>query len=394
MKTKVFIALSATFVSLLLQGYLALDYYPLKLGFASTESLCKVSEKLDCQAVAASPFAAIAGVPISLFGFTTQLVLFVLVLLAWWRLAENPDRMYRIGFVLSAFSLGASIVMGTISATLMTVYCLFCIFLYLLSAVTFESLRRCQTEVQTNLDWLKGAGIALFIVPIGAYMLHIVMLTQYGAEKLQHVTDLSVADWQSAKPVTLSSVAPMITYGPERAQAKMVITEFADFRCSHCKSAAPSLAAFKKSHPDVRTEFYAFPLDGQCNKVMDNGDGVSCTLAKSVICAETQNHGWLVHDLLFANFDEIVGLRSADAVTAFLERKLQTTGIDWKILSACLTANETHERIVAIANKGVEVGVQGTPTLFVNDRKLSRGQLLPVLEKAYSLSQDPLPRNQ
>jgi protein-disulfide isomerase len=44
---------------------------------------------------------------------------------------------------------------------------------------------------------------------------------------------------------------------------------------------------------------------------------------------------------------------------------------------------ETHDLIKAQASLGIAARVEGTPTIYVNGKKLPRGQLIPVLERVY-----------
>lgn len=392
MKTRVLFALVALVLSMLLHGYLTMSFYPLKLGFSTGESLCKVSDTFDCQAVSASAYSSFLGFPLSVWGLVTNGILFLMVLFAWWRVSANPERLWRMSFVLAAISLGASVVMATISFTQMSVYCMFCLFLYGFSLLVFEMLREIQapgfmrhllSDAGAMVTDAKGIAAFFVAIPALAFLVHHTMLSQYGAEELDRMIRSSVADWAQAQTQTFSS-PPLLVFGPDTGKARMVISEFADFRCSHCKHAAPSLDAFKKSHPDVRMEYFAFPLDSECNKEMHQGNGVSCALSKSVLCADAQGFGWKLHEALFSNYEALIPLNSQDATMTAIKKITDPMGVAWEALNKCVESPETHERILKMVETGVAVGVEGTPTIFVNGKKLSRGQLLPVLEKAYS----------
>ena len=56
MKQKVFAALVAFALAMLVHGYLTMHYYPIVYGYASGPSLCNVGAKLDCDAVTASAY--------------------------------------------------------------------------------------------------------------------------------------------------------------------------------------------------------------------------------------------------------------------------------------------------------------------------------------------------
>ena len=163
----------------------------------------------------------------------------------------------------------------------------------------------------------------------------------------------------------------------------MTIVEFADFRCPHCKHAAPSLHAFAESHPDVQLIFKPFPLDGTCNEAMKQGggDGISCAIAAAVICSEKlAKKGWQAHDYFFEQQETL--LRSSD-ITANIEEVATSTGLVLADLQACIKNPETMTEVTALAKEGEKAQIRGTPTIFVNNKLLMNGQMIPVLENAY-----------
>lgn len=390
MKNRILIVLVSAIVAVGLHTYLAMHYYPLKFAASTTQSMCNVGEKMNCDAVSASSYSAFLGIPMAVWGLASNLILFLMVLFYWWRMSDDPARLGRWSLILSTLILLASVAMGTISLTLMTTYCLFCIILYGLSILTFELLRRSQEgPVLKKLkdDFVaiatESRSIAIFFVtiPILAYFVHSSFLSQYGGDQIERLVNSAVYDWQSNKQVQFNA-APLLIFGPE--QSKMVVTEFADFRCGHCQLAAPSIRAFKKSHPDVHVQFFTFPLDSDCNPDMPHSaGGISCRLSKAVYCAEKQNMGWYMHDAIFTSFQNFDGAVTSTGVDEKLKPLAVQIGLDWSPLVTCMEESATQDAIVAQAKAGVQAGVQGTPTIFVNGRKLPYGQILPVLEKVY-----------
>lgn len=394
MKNKIMIVLVSSLIAAGLHAYLAMHYYPLKFAASTTQSMCNVGEKMNCDAVSASSYAAFLGIPMAVWGLCSNLILFLMVLFYWWRLSDNPARLGRWALILATLQLLASVVMATISLTLMSTYCLFCIILYGLSILTFEMLRRSQEEpviknIKTDIIGIftDSRAIAIFFVtiPVLAYFIHSSFLSQYGGDQINRLVNSSLYDWHSNKQVQFNA-APSLISGPE--QSKMVITEFADFRCGHCQLAAPSIRAFKKSHPDVHVQFFSFPLDSDCNPDLPSSNGgVSCRLAKAVYCAEKQNMGWYMHDAIFTSFQNFDGTVNSLGVDEKLKPLAVQVGLDWSPLVLCMEEVATQDAIVAQAKAGNQAGVTGTPTIFVNGRKLPYGQILPVLEKVYQTLQ-------
>lgn len=210
------------------------------------------------------------------------------------------------------------------------------------------------------------------------------MLSQYGADKLTQIVNSSISEWSENNEYDLDA-EPSLVLGPSRNEAKMVISEFADFLCGHCKFAAPTLHAFAHSHPDVRLEFFSFALDGECNEVVSQAVGTPCTLAKVNYCGGKTNKGWEVHDVIFANQNKLYDTRTSSTTLDLLKNLTSKMNLNWEDLLACVNDENTLETIKRQAKVGDESGVKGTPTVYVNGKKLPRGQLLPVLEGLYKL---------
>ncbi|MCB0411474.1 MAG: hypothetical protein KDD22_03040, partial [Bdellovibrionales bacterium] len=124
-------------VSIGVHGYLTSHYYPLQYGFATGDAVCNVNEAFNCDAVAASTYSTFFSIPLSVWGLATNFMLFVSVLVFWLGLSEKRELWGRISVYLSTLTLGASLVMATLSLTQLSVYCLFCILLYILSIAIF-----------------------------------------------------------------------------------------------------------------------------------------------------------------------------------------------------------------------------------------------------------------
>lgn len=377
----------ATFVHL----YLAYHYYPVKFGFSSGPSICSINATFDCDAVAASSYSDFLGVPIALFGFATNLVIFLMVLGQWLGWTEHPERLRRWALLLMGLSLVASITMGIVSLRLHN-YCLFCIAAYVLSVIMFVCYQpTLQEPFFANLGgdlaslWSESRGIvfALLAIPVIAFLSHRMSLEAYGVTEVGKIVKLSITEWQSTPKVELN-VAPALASGPTREQAKLVISEFADFRCGHCKHAYPSLDKFSKTHPEVRLEFYNFPLDGECNEGIPDKSGISCRLAYSVMCAEKQGKGWDLHHALYdaqdaMNASEALALKSVDEE---IKRVAERVSLDTTQLFQCMTDPAIADAVRLQAKAGVNAKIQGTPTIFFDWRVLNRGQLIPVMEAA------------
>lgn len=394
MKTRVQIALMGCLLSFAAQAYLTLHYYPIKFGFSSGESVCNVNAKFNCDAVAASSYSSLLGVPLSLWGASTAAVLFFLVLLGWLEWTDHPERVRRGALFLAGLNLLASVVMGSVSFGLLQTYCLFCLALYALSLVIFLAYKGAVREsfwsgIKADIPhWFSDTKIvliSLLAIPAFAFMGDRMFMQNLGSAEVTKLINESIREWETA-PKQEFVAKPSLTMGPPSDKAVMTLVEFADFRCSHCKHASYSLDSFLIAHPDVRFEYYSFPLDGACNEKIESNNGISCRLAQTVVCAEKEGKGWPMHHALFAAQDEVNRLGTVAEVDVLLSKRVSELGMNWETVERCLIDPATIDSVKAQAKQGALVNVMGTPTIFANGRQLGRAQLTPVLSKAREIS--------
>ncbi|NQZ01297.1 MAG: DsbA family protein [Bdellovibrionales bacterium] len=372
-------------------GYLTSHYYPLKFGMVSGKSVCNFSDTMDCDVAAASAYSDALGVPLSVFGLVYHLIMLVLIAVAWSGLSEDREKTLRYVFYLSALSVFTSIIMAIISATQLSAWCPFCILAYvwslIIAGVLYTTAKPPFSNLSSDITSLftesKGILIALLLIPGGSWLTHKSIQQRFGSDQFEKVVRSSISDWVTAKQYEFN-IEPALSTGS--GEQKFELVEFADFRCGHCGQAAPSLQAFKKAHPEITFKFYNFPLDGECNDAIGRkGDGISCRLAKSVTCASQSNSdaGWKLHDHIFANQRDFQQMRSTSEVDAKLQTLFAEFGLNTEEVTGCMDSDEALEAVRAQAKMGDDAKIKGTPTIFVNGRRLPRAQLLPVLNEAF-----------
>jgi protein-disulfide isomerase len=164
-----------------------------------------------------------------------------------------------------------------------------------------------------------------------------------------------------------------------RADAPITVMEFSDFQCPFCARSTAELGELRRElvdGGDVRWVFVDFPLP-------NNARGVGAAMASR--CAANV-HGqaafWHVKTLLF---DRQANWGSWPSAEAGLERALQHAGLDLARIMECVRAGGEGARVRAGFELGGSVGVQGTPTFFVNGIIVpgyqSREQFRQVLEQ-------------
>ncbi|MEL6349517.1 MAG: redoxin domain-containing protein, partial [Myxococcota bacterium] len=160
--------------------------------------------------------------------------------------------------------------------------------------------------------------------------------------------------------------------GPKDAPVTIVL--FEDFQCPFCRKLAGNLHALMDARPaDVRVAWYHFPMLSDCNDhVKKDMHPQACLAAMAGVCAEEQGKFWEMHDTMFSN--------NARLSARDIRKYAQLEGLALGAFDTCMRAPETLAQVKADASVGAELGVGGTPTFFVNGRRLAGAQPVEVLE--------------
>jgi protein-disulfide isomerase len=151
-------------------------------------------------------------------------------------------------------------------------------------------------------------------------------------------------------PVPVIPLEGSPSRGPENA--KVVIVEFADFECSHCAQAAPTLDEIWKRHQgEVRFVFKYLPLSIHPHSVL---------AARAAIAAANQGKFWTMHDVLFANQSR---LERPD-----LDNYARAMQLDFDKFTADFDSAATTERLQRDRALADQLKVRGTPSLYINNR--------------------------
>ena len=134
--------------------------------------------------------------------------------------------------------------------------------------------------------------------------------------------------------------------------SQIIIIEFSDFQCPFCKRALPLI---KKILNDYNILFYYrnFPL-----KMHEN----SFLAAEAAQCASDQGMFWEYHNILFENQDALE--------KSMLVKYSKEIGLNIEEFEGCLNLEKYKKMIESDINEGNSLGITGTPTFFVNGKKV------------------------
>jgi protein-disulfide isomerase len=192
----------------------------------------------------------------------------------------------------------------------------------------------------------------------------------------------AVADQPSPAPTTAtpgSSASPAATasrsippgaeppnaVGP--ATAVVTLEEFGDFQCPPCGMLHPVLKTMEQEFGDkLRVIFREYPL------VPTHPHALSA--ARAAEAAGLQGKFFEMHDLIFEN--QKAWDKAFDARPIF-ESYAQKLGLDMEKYRRDLTSEVVEQRIFQDGKRAHALGVQGTPTVFMNGREVPFQSLEP-----------------
>ncbi len=150
--------------------------------------------------------------------------------------------------------------------------------------------------------------------------------------------------------------------GPERGpkDAPVTIVEFGDLQCPACKAAQPTIEAMVAAEPNARFVFQNFPLE------MHNWAAKGAAYADCVGRASNDAF-WKFVSKTYDTQSDITAENADEKLTTIADG----AGVKGAEIAACAVKPETKARVDASIALGKSVDVTGTPTLFINGRRIS-----------------------
>ncbi len=149
-----------------------------------------------------------------------------------------------------------------------------------------------------------------------------------------------------------------ISRGPENAP--VTIVEFSDLQCPHCKQAQPVVDKLLADEPNAHFVFQQFPLP------MHNWAAKGAAYADCV----GRNNNAAFWKFVQGTYDVQAEITDANA-----DEKLAAiaghSGVNGTEIATCAAQPDTKARVEKSIALGKAVDVTGTPSLFINGRKIS-----------------------
>jgi protein-disulfide isomerase len=147
--------------------------------------------------------------------------------------------------------------------------------------------------------------------------------------------------------------------GPARgpADAPVLLVEFSDLQCPHCKEANPTIERLLNEDPNVRFVFQNFPLPSH-NWALKAAAYADC------VGRASNDTFWKFLDSVYAAQNDI----TADNADQKLTDLADQAGVKGQDIAACAATPETEARVQESVKLGQSLEVNSTPTLFINGR--------------------------
>jgi protein-disulfide isomerase len=159
-------------------------------------------------------------------------------------------------------------------------------------------------------------------------------------------------------------------HGPSQgpAGALLTIVEFGDLQCPSCKAAQPTIEKLTQDLPSTRLIFQPFPLPMH-NWALKAADYGECVTKQS-------NEAFFKFMKAVYQKQEDITLENADEQ---LKAAATSAGVNAEAVAACAVLPATEARVKQSVALGTNpaIEVTGTPTLFLNGRKIANVNGMP-----------------
>jgi protein-disulfide isomerase len=357
-------------------------------------SFCNLGDAINCDAVLTSKWGNFLGLPVPLWAIAVFALGALLAL-------PGAAGATTVGFAdlgligLASGSLGFALVLAVISSMVLRTACLLCISLYVVIIAWFVAVAPLARRFQGSdrAPWLQRRAAAYAAVAAG-------LLLSVAAGTVEAVRGPgsadTVAEVQAADPkfydlytnlpvLDASDVLGRAAHVKGNPDAAVTIVEFSDFECPACGHAFSDLRALVRTRSDVRLVFRHFPLDSSCNHRMQQQlHPDACRAAAAAECAGRLGRFWEYHDKLFEN------QKALDRDSLF--RYARELNLDIAAFRACLDDPATMDGIAADVEAGARLGIESTPTIFINGRRVQGALERPYYDFALVIEKDMLAR--
>jgi uncharacterized membrane protein len=344
-------------------------------------SFCDINSTVTCKAAYLSRYGSVGGVPVAVGG-----VLFFtwVLLMLWGARGKSAIKDSAPAYIFAGSTLGLAVVLYLAYASFFVLHevCPLCVTTYVAvigvfiisggaSSVPMSSL---PSRLLRDMRVLVATPLALVVALLfiaGASWGMTVFPRETERPAVQQITALT--EQQNSELARWWDLQPKSSNFPyENQGAKVLVVEFADFQCPHCREAyfglKPVLDKFLASNPkDVKFMFKTWPLNSNCNASVPVANFVaSCDASALYVMARQKGTADTVKDWFFLHQAELSPDTVRNAAKDVAKVPDFQAGYDKAI-----------QEVKTDAAIGTSLGVHSTPTFFINGRGLPAGAIAP-----------------
>jgi protein-disulfide isomerase/uncharacterized membrane protein len=381
-----FFNLSLIVLGLVISGYLLWHHFTLTANSESNSvDTCSELFGTGCDEALRSPLAIQLGIPLAGWGLIFYGTLASLLVLGW-SIGDTFRSVATQGCFLLALA-GLLITAVLAGAVLLgrAPFCPLCTVLQVvnvaivfgLKKLTGRSLRELCREFSAAVKYLFGGAAsdplaarwtmvgflipALVAVALYQWVLLEMKIHVQAAESAfdpQQILDAYRASAGHKIPIRVDDPS----LGISGAKAHLVV--FNDFQCPACRRFLKTMEFLQNTFEgELQIVFKHAPLGTACNdSIKVNLHPQACEAAEAAEAARRQGQFWRYHDALFAA-DLVKRQPSLESIARDLEMDLAQFESDRQ-------ATDTKTRIAEDVALGNRLGVDGTPTVFLNGRRV------------------------
>ena len=385
MKKFVYAVILLTIAGTIVSGSLTIEHYYPDTGISST--LCKDSIINPCSSIQQSEYATLLGIPVAAFG-----LLFYIFILFSVLIADYASERYYLYFLAIALPLTALSILIDILLLIilikMNIFCILCILTYLINVLllitlmlwigkTRSTLTMSLRDVMRSIlgfgqeDPDRRAALSLFIVFVFFLSFaifsssYILKVKTYEPRPSKEQIEAFINKFFLSPPTELNLPESNMVLG--NIQAPVSIVVFTDFLCSACyKFFRVEKYLFSKFQDKINIIYYNYPLDKSCNKHTSYTRYLNSCLASRAITAAAQLKSF--EQYLIGHFNRYPAISHAYNRESSLDIADQVMGRN--TFMQRFNADETGEIVERDINIARELGIDATPTIFINGRKL------------------------
>ncbi len=305
-----------------------------------------------CDAVRASAYSTLWGVPMPAFGVLGYTLL-AIAIVAESLFSGTLARLARYAILgMTGFGFLFSLYLEYLQTFVIHAYCAWCVTsgvaMSALFALAIVNLRRAGPEPEpaaqlTRVRSLFAVSVAGLAVGVPAF--YLLALHSRLAPAAPQATPVNLAE-RLVRPGSHEAGNP---------QAPLTVVEFADFECPVCGRGEAAARAIRSQYArQVRFVFRQFPLE-RIHPFAEKA-------AEASECAGEQGKFWEMVDKVYSRQD--------DLSIAGLERDAAELGLDRPRFSQCLTSGAMAGRVRQDAEDGRALGVRATPTFFIGQKRI------------------------